>query len=194
MGSGAGGSEKEWGVKANSSISSLSTWVNGRITEDNQVFGGEDGLLFWTCWVWDAYEMGIWCLGAGSWFAVEKRDAYTWWLKPWELINWGQLQWPGLARRQEQKWRRASISVFSKSLFKFLGPVLSAFDLVEILSFKVSALNNSFIYGCCLTVYTKPVLYFYCSDAYMWILSKFTKYEQKKKSVSRVWILLKGSG
>lgn len=49
MGSGGGGSEKEWGVKANSSISSLSTWVNGRITEDNQVFGGEDGLLFWTC-------------------------------------------------------------------------------------------------------------------------------------------------
>ena len=58
-------------------------------------------------------------------------------------------------------------SIFSKSLFKFLGPGLPAFDLVEILSFEVSALNNSFIYGCCLTVYTKPVLYFYCSDAYM---------------------------
>lgn len=46
-------------------------------------------------------------------------------------------------------------SIFSKSLFKFLGPVLSAFDLVEILSFEVSASNNSFIYGCCLKIYIK---------------------------------------
>lgn len=49
-------------------------------------------------------------------------------------------------------------SIFSKSLFKFLGPVLSAFDLIEILSFEVSALSNSFIYGC-LKIYIKTFVF-----------------------------------
>lgn len=51
-------------------------------------------------------------------------------------------------------------SLFSKSLCKFLGSVLSAFDLVEILSFEVSALSNLFMVVVRKLI-QKTVLFFY---------------------------------